>query len=56
MKTRLLPATALALMGALAPGLALADCAGMKHVSASACQPGQAWDAAAERCVSPTSS
>lgn len=52
MKIRLL-ATALAVATALTPGLAGAMCNGQKHVSA--CQSGQVWDAAAERCV-PSSS
>lgn len=56
MKKRLLPAAALAVAAALSPALAAAECAGMKHVSASSCQPGQTWDATAGRCVTPTNS
>lgn len=54
MKTQCL-AAAFAVAAALAPGLAAAMCAGQQHVSASSCQPGQAWDAASERCVTPVS-
>lgn len=56
MKTKLLPVTALAIAAALAPGLAAAMCAGQSHVTASNCQPGQSWDAASERCITPSSS
>lgn len=52
MKTKLLPATALALLAALGPGIAAAAC-GAKHVSAQNCVAGQVWDDAASRCVTP---
>lgn len=52
MKTTL---AAIALL--LAPGLAAAECAGMKHTntSASVCSAGTMWDTQAGKCV-PTSS
>lgn len=52
MKMKLLPATALVLVAALAPGLAAAAC-GAKHVQASACVTGQVWDETTNRCVTP---
>lgn len=45
--------TLAALALALAPGLAIAQCAdkGMKDISASVCGEGQVWDTQTQTCV-----
>lgn len=51
MKTTL---AAIALL--LAPGLAAAECAGIKHeASATSCATGSVWDAQAGKCVKTSS-
>jgi hypothetical protein len=45
-----------AMVLALAPGLAFASCYGAHTETSSACADGMVWDATAQTCIAPVSS